>query len=83
MARRKTPGDLQQLQAILWEGMEALDKFCKLAQQANDSQELRSLMHCLTQSAGVYAKILEAGSLDEIDALRERVHALEESRISA
>jgi hypothetical protein len=71
VARRKKPGDLKQLQAILWEGMEALEKFCKAAVDAKDSQELRSIMHCLTQSAGVYTRLVEVGQLEE------RVAALE------
>lgn len=39
--------------------------------------------HAFSQAASVYVRLTEADALEEIETLRERVYAIEESRIRA
>jgi hypothetical protein len=63
--KRKNPGDLKDARAIMWEGLEMLEIFLQQAKESKDSQEARSIMHCLAQSIGVYARLTEVGEFEE------------------
>lgn len=48
-----------------------------------DLAELCKATHAFSQAANTLKGLNEADALEEIEALRERVHAIEESRIQA
>jgi hypothetical protein len=65
VARRKQPGSLDQVRAVMWEGIEMLQIHLSNQAAAADSKELCSLMHALAQAAGTYAKLKEVGEFEE------------------
>jgi hypothetical protein len=68
--RKRQPGNLHQLQVVLWNAL--LDAQGVLDQAERDNPELiLKAVHAVSQCAGQYAKLLEIGELEA------RVQAIE------
>jgi hypothetical protein len=59
---RGKPGDLPQLQLILWHALKRAQGILEAA--VDDDEAALKAIHCLSQVAGQYAKLLEIGEFE-------------------
>ena len=78
--KRAAPGNLADLLARQWRAVEAADAVLVDAAAANDSALVLKGVHALTQAAGAYARLVEAG---EIEARLAEVEQRLEAEASA
>lgn len=69
--RRRKPGDLRQLRAVLWEVLLEVEAIAT-GTEADTAEKIRAA-HGLASLAGSYTKVIEAVDLDE------RITALEQA----
>lgn len=84
--RRRRMIELPDVQQALGEAIEQIEHYV-LAPAASgerlDIADLCKLTHALAQAASVFKTLTEADALKELDELRERISAVEASRLSA
>jgi hypothetical protein len=72
------PGSLDDLTHTLWKAIKRLDDHLEQLSDSDgktDTSELCKLTHCLSQSASVYARVVEVGELEN------RLEALEQAQL--
>jgi hypothetical protein len=62
--RLRDKGDLSKLQAKLWRGIAVAEGGMLLAMADDNEESVRKWLHCLSQIAGTYAKIVIDGDLE-------------------
>jgi uncharacterized small protein (DUF1192 family) len=77
--RRKTPGTVKQLTAVLWEAITKLEDYMHATTDADEKRrntaELTRLTHALSQAAGQYLKALEVGEFEKrLEALEQEIN---------
>jgi hypothetical protein len=60
--RKRKPGTLQDLITVLWNAL--LDAQQVLDECAGDPEQTLKAVHCVSQCAGQYAKLLEVGEFE-------------------
>lgn len=74
---KSKPGSLDDLTHTLWKAINRLDTCLEQLADTEgkaDTNELCRLVHCLSQSASVYARVLEVGELEaRVQALEQQV----------
>lgn len=84
--RRRKPIDLNRVQVALGEAIEQVEFY--VTEPAGrgeplDIADLCRLTHALAQAASVFKTLTETRALDELADLKERIGAIESSRLSA
>jgi uncharacterized small protein (DUF1192 family) len=67
--KRKRQGTLQDVLEALWQAVTAAEDV--LASCGGEAEQTMKAVHCLSQAAGQYAKLLEVGELESRLALVE------------
>lgn len=64
--RRRKPGDIGKVRAVMWQGIELLERHVlRHDPERDDADELCKLMYALSQVTGTYAKLIEVGDIEE------------------
>jgi hypothetical protein len=78
--RRRKPGNLQEVQRVLWT---ALCEAESVLLEADDPDQRLRAVHAVSQASGQYAKLLEVGEMHaRLEALEKKLEALGASRAS-
>ena len=85
-SRRRKPIDLKRVEAALGEAIEQVEFYVTdpaTRGERIDIADLCKLTHALAQAASVFKTLTETSALDELADLKERIGAIESSRLSA
>jgi len=83
---RRKPIDLKRVQTALGDVIEQVEFYVTepaARGERLDIADLCKLTHALAQAASVFKTLTETSALDELADLKERIGAIESSRISA